>query len=297
MLIRLSVLMILMVMSTVAVAGETIRVMSYNILRGGVYEDQPLSRTVDVLKAANADLIGIQERGENLEALAEAIELNAHPLGASTGILSRYPIVEHSANGVVVETGSGIAIAIYNVHLAAYPYQPYDLRDGKITTEEETIEAARASRYITGVLQEMDNHLSAEMPVFLVGDFNEPSHLDWTAEAARQDIHPLTVAWPISTDVIAAGLQDGFRAIYPNPVTHPAYTWTPGYLPPNMNDDEVHDRIDRVYFAGKGVKALSAEVIGPDETLSTIIVEPYPSDHRAVLVEFAIESSTMNESR
>lgn len=273
-----------------AFPDETVRVLSYNILRGGVYEDQPLSRTIEVLKAANADLIGIQERGSSLEALAEAIGFHAHPLGGSTGILSRYPIAGHSANGVTVVTDRGTRIVIYNVHLAPYPYQPYDLRDGKIETEDETLESARASRSMTDVLGEMKNHLESGMPVFLVGDFNEPSHLDWTAEAVEKGMHPLVVAWPVSSDIIAAGMRDGYREIHPDPVTHPAFTWTPGYLPPTMTDDEVHDRIDRVYVSGEGVVPVAAEVLGPDEDLSTIIVQPYPSDHRAVLVEFEIDS-------
>lgn len=289
MLMRAVVLITLLLMGSFASADETIRVLTYNILRGGVYEDQPLSRTVAVLNAANADLIGIQERGANLDTLARAIGYHAHPLGTSTGILSRYPIVDSSPNGVMVRTDSGVSIAIYNVHLAPYPYQPYDLRDGKISTEAESIESARASRSIAGVLDEMKADLSSDMPVFLVGDFNEPSHLDWTAEAAEKGLHPLAVTWPVSTDIIQAGMQDGFREVYPDPVTHPAFTWTPGYLPPTVTDDEVHDRIDRVYVSGSGVKALTADVIGPDEELSTIIVEPYPSDHRAVVVEFAIE--------
>ena len=48
---------------------------------------------------------------------------------------------------------------------------------------------------------------------FLVGDFNEPSHLDWSAEAAAAGLHfGLAVPWPTSRTAEGAGLVDVYRA-------------------------------------------------------------------------------------
>lgn len=269
-----------------AQAQERVSVMTYNIWVGGTRGGQELSQTVEVIKAAGADIIGMQERNGNETAIAEMLGFHAQPLGGSTAILSRWPIVSHSPNGAVIETPDGGRLAIYNVHLAPYPYQPYDLRDEKIKTEAEAIDGAKAARSITAVLEEMSEHLASGMPVFLTGDFNEPSHLDWTDAAAKAGLFPIRVEWPLSKEIVSTGLKDGFRAVHPDPVEKPAVTWTPGYPPPEMEANEVHDRIDIVYFAGDTVKPLSAKVIGPDEDESDIVVTPYPSDHRAVVVEF-----------
>ena len=70
---------------------SSLRVMSYNIHRGGVVHlKQPLSQTVKVIQAAKADIVGIQEtrspRGDTLEDLAKLLgwnrrgELHCDPL-------------------------------------------------------------------------------------------------------------------------------------------------------------------------------------------------------------------------
>src|SRR5690606_38644608 len=118
--------------------------------------------------------------------------------------------------------------------------------------------------------------------VLVTGDFNEPSHLDWTPAAAKAGRCPLPVAWPTSRAMAAADLADAYRALHDDPVKRPGLTWTPR----KKDDDpkERHDRIDFVY-AGPGVKVISARIVGEDEPHADVAVTPYPSDHRAVVVE------------
>ena len=49
------------------------------------------------------------------------------------------------------------------------------------------------------------------LPVFLTGDFNEPSHLDWTTAAANAKLCPLPVTWPSSKAVVDAGFVDAYE--------------------------------------------------------------------------------------
>jgi len=49
-----------------------------------------------------------------------------------------------------------------------------------------------------------------------------------------------------------------------------------------------HDRIDFVYYKGKGVNVTDAKVIGENEENADIVVSPYPSDHRAVVATFTL---------
>lgn len=140
--------------------------------------------------------------------------------------------------------------------------------------------------------------------VILCGDFNEPSHLDWTQRAAEKGMDRLVknptatplrfkIAWKGSKLLEQLGLSDAYRVVFPDEVAKPGNTWTPPY--PNGTpgrrkwDDQVLIRIDRIYFGGDGVKALDAAVIGESAETSDIVYDGrWPSDHRAVVATFAI---------
>lgn len=275
---------------------DSLRVMSYNIWVGGASAG-PLSRTVGVIQTAQADIIGIQEQGGNGQAIANALGFNYQSLGDSTAILSRYPIVQTFDSGVKVKLSLDLDAYVFNVHLRAYPYQPYDIRGGSITTEAQAISAAQATRNVTGVLNTMAPALNSDDPVFFVGDFNEPSHLDWTADAAAAGMHfGMKVDWPTSRSVVNAGLTDAFRQLRPNEIGDPGFTWTPGEPAPTIDPNEVHDRIDMVYYAGDDVTPTLAQTLGynANDGSTDIAIQPYPSDHRAVVVEFQVPGCTLS---
>ena len=278
--------------SAAAQSVGSLRVMSYNILAGGFGSGRPLSWTVDVMEAAQADVIGIQEGGGLDPMIATALGFNIQRFVGGTTIFSRYPITQVIANlGVKLQLSATQEAYVFDVHLLAYPYQPYDFRDGIITTEAQAIAAAQATRgaATTTLLNNMSAALATGDPVFLTGDFNEPSHLDWTQEAADAGLHfGKKVAWPASTAVTNAGLTDSFRTLRPDELADRGETWTPGSLPPNVAANEVHDRIDFVYYAGANVSPVEALVLGYDtnDGNTDIGVQPYPSDHRSLVVEF-----------
>ena len=92
---------------------STLRVMSYNIHRGGVVHlKQPLSQTAKVIQAAKADIVGIQEtrspRGDTLEDLAKLLGWN-HDEGSC--IVTRYEIVEHFKGGKDYKGGIKVKLA------------------------------------------------------------------------------------------------------------------------------------------------------------------------------------------
>ena len=179
--------------------------------------------------------------------------------------------------------------------MSAYPYQPYDLRDGFLPKNEAAvIAAANAARgsEVTQYLNDMGGALASGWPVFLTGDFNEPSHLDWTAAAAAATprTFDLKVQYPASKRIVDAGMTESFRAVRPNEVTDSAYTWTPGYPWPVLDSNEVHDRIDIIYHRGPGVAALAAATIGPPDgnPNTNVAIAGYNADHRAVIVDFQL---------
>ena len=276
-----------------------LRVMSYNIYRGGTMHRQPLSQTVKVIHEAKADIIGLQEmrspKGDNTEKLADLLGWNHH-----AQIFTRYEIVENLDGGIKVKLPTGQEAYIFSLHLPSNPYQPYQLLSIQpkwhkhkdtpfVKTEAEAIEAAKKARggEISALLNQIRDLPDKETPVFVFGDFNEPSHLDWTEAAAKSGRHPLKVAYPNSLAMTKAGFTDSYRSIYPDEMKNPGFTWSPMY---KANDPKTHhDRIDFIYFKGNGVKVTDAKIIGENSENADIVVSPYPSDHRAVVATFTLK--------
>src|SRR5688572_32581764 len=97
-------LSVLLLCSPPVEAAEAIRVMSFNIWHGGDAGKQPLSQTLEVIRAAKADIVGLQETGgyekqkgsgrpDNGRKLAEMLGWSYLDQGERTGILSRFPII------------------------------------------------------------------------------------------------------------------------------------------------------------------------------------------------------------
>jgi exodeoxyribonuclease-3 len=285
-----------------ALFAENIVVMSYNIHRGGIiHKKQPLPQTAKGIQLAKADLVGIQEtrspRGDTLEDLAELLGWN-HDQGS--GIVTRYEILDSLHSGIKVKLDSGRPAYVFNVHLSSHPYQPYQLLEIRpkwrkhtnnitfIKTEAEAIEWAQKARgaEIAKVLRQVKSIPDQEAPVFVVGDFNEPSHLDWTEAAAKAGRHPIKVAYPTSAEMAKAGFSDSYRTIYPDEMKNPGITWSPAY---KVGDPRTHhDRIDFVYFKGKGLEVKEVKILGENEDNADLVVSPYPSDHRAVVGMFTL---------
>jgi exonuclease III len=288
----------------------SVTVMSYNIFRGGTMRDQPLFQTVKVIQEAKADIVGVQETrspgGVNAEKLAQLLGWNHHVSSRNQVIVTRYEIVERLDGGIKVKLPSGHHAYIFNLHLPSNPYQPYQLLGIKpkwhkhsdtpfIRTEAEAIAAAKEARggEISALLRQIDSLPDEDAPIFVVGDFNEPSHLDWTEKAAKSGRHPIQVAYPTSLEMAKAGFADAWRTVYPDEMKKPGYTWTPIM---KANDPKTHhDRIDFVYFRGKGVKLQKAKIVGENKTHADIVVSPYPSDHRAVVATFTLPNQPKSE--
>ena len=285
-----------------SIEATSIRVMTYNVCRGGTYQGQPLSQSVKMIQMAKADIVGLQEIGKNVPKLAKLLGWNH-----SGPFLTRYEIIEEikgisrrPSDGMKVRLPSGQEAYVFNNHLPHPPYQPYQLLGltsgyrvyPKINTEAEAIAGAKKTRarFITRLFNQIRALPDQEAPVFVVGDFNEPSHLDWTEAAAKAGRHPMKVEFPTSLMMAKAGFTDSYRTVHPDEMKKPGFTWTPL----KKADDPTihHDRIDYVYFKGKGLKVTDAKVIGENKENADIVVTPYPSDHRSVVATITFAKQT-----
>lgn len=298
-------------------AGRTLRVMSFNIWGGGLNEGRGVEDTLAALRAADADIVGLQEvsaegaecaaedcppAGETVtRTIAEALgyyyleQTKVSDANWNNAILSRYPITGETPLGL----GAAIDVEdarvyLFNVHLTDYPYQPYQLLGIEygaapfIDSAAQAIEHARAARKSgLDVLRRELETIDPAAVVFVTGDFNEPSHRDWTAAAAAAGYHPLAVEYPTVRWLEEQGFEDLMRVAFPDEVAHPAFTWTP--RPPEDDAAEHHDRIDYVFARGAGIVVQGVEIVGEKRPQAELVSTPWPSDHRAVVATVRLE--------
>jgi endonuclease/exonuclease/phosphatase family metal-dependent hydrolase len=271
--------------------------MSFNIEWGGTHVR--FDSIAEAIREARADIVGIQEAEGNLERLAA--ELGWYH-SRRNYVISRFPLVDPSAgegNFLFVEVAPGEVVAVASVHLPSSPSGADWLRGGRSPAEVAAMEREVRLPAIEPVLETLQPLHAAGVPVFLIGDFNAPSHADWTEAAIGKLPHrDLTFEWPVSRAVVESGFRDSFRTVHPDPVLDPGFTWwagRPQIEDYNPADPSRRSRIDYVWFAG-AVEVTESLVVGEaDADGVDIAVTPWPSDHRAVLSGFEVEPAPMPE--
>jgi len=269
-----------------------LRVMEFNVEYGG--EGVDFAGVPAAIEAAGADIVAIEEGYANMPRIARSVDWPYYD--PRTQVLSRYPLLTPAGNEpyTYVEVAPGRVVAVANVHLPSTSYGPFQARDGATPKQIVATEEHKRVPAVAPALEALEELAGQGVPVFLVGDFNAPSHLDWTQEAvgAREQVR-FPVAWPVSLVVEEAGLVDSYREANPDPVADPGLTWpanrpiVAGYNP--YRNDAPADRIDFVY-AGGPARVTDSLLVGEEGGIGVDVqVSPWPTDHRAVVSTFEVE--------
>lgn len=281
-----------------------VKIMSFNIWYGG--EQVSFDKIIEAIKKADADIVGLQEPDGNTLKIAA---LAGYPYAdVRRHIISRYPLfdsgvgerteqsnppysiagVDSNAVHAWVEVAPGKVIAVANTHLTSDPYGPDLVRDGK--TVEEVLQNETDTRLpeAQALADGLSGVAKSGVPVFLTGDFNSPSYLDWTEAVTK--VRPAVkfpVEWPVSKLMTDSGFTDSYRAAHPDPVKNPGLTWTAGYPNPYVRETETFDRIDFIWAANAQI--VGSEIVGEQGNPEVSIpVVPWPSDHRSVVSTFTV---------
>jgi len=247
-------------------------VLVYNVEYGGG------PATDRVIRELDADVVGVLESYERLPEIARR---TGYPYyNTSLQLLSKYPIHEPSGGDglyALLEVEPGYVVPFFNDHLDYVDWGPRALAGGDsvesvIATENE-VRTAALERPLAAIGRLVD----AGYPVFLTGDFNEPSSLDYGADTigTREGIDE-PVPWPVSEKLLDLGFRDSYREVHPDPVAVPGETHESG------------ERIDYVYAAGPSTTLDSRLVGEPGGEDVDIGFAPWTSDHRAVLSSFVV---------
>lgn len=296
--------------------SRVIRVMTFNTWGSGGNDGTGVEATLAAIRAARPDVVGLQEvRAESPECtatvcpafgpsaadrIAEALGFHVYeapedaPLNWANATISRYPIIDSSPAGAVMIDFEGASLALINVHFTDYPYQPYQAaeiayEDAPFLSSPDALrEAARSARgFQVSLLESALRFADDARLTIITGDFNEPSHRDWTVKAAEMGRHPYAVAYPSVMAMENLGFVDAWRAARPDEIAFPGFTWTP--VAALDDPQEHHDRIDYILVRGKDVRVSDAWVVGESPLHADIVVTPWPSDHRAVIAEIEID--------
>ena len=305
-----------------------LRLMTFNILQGGGnaknvgfgnewFGGSRIDEIASAIQCARADIVGIQEDcPTSSNVILDELGEGWYRAGK---LYSKFPAQllhsnkNRSLEVVDVELAGSRVVRIVNCHWWPNNYGPF-LAQEKLRADPqldlnhlaELVKEKGARRGGTrgyrATIEPLEKAIEEKRAIFLVGDFNEPSHLDWTEHYAKNGSDrwvenptgtPLRLAlqWPGSVLLKNIGMVDSFRQAHPNEVKKPGNTWTPSY--PDQTPgrrpygDQVLDRIDRIYHHGNDVKVVSAQVVGERADTSDIVIQGrWPSDHRAVVIEY-----------
>lgn len=267
---------------------NSITVMTFNIENGGTQIN--FNSVVHAIKKSGADVVGIQEAWGNADKLAQS--LHWRYINRRLHIISRLPLfsVNSHDNFVLIETSPGNVVAMTNVHLPDDPYGPDRINAGDRKENVLKIEKETRLAFIIPTLKTLFPLLQHGIPLFLTGDFNSPSHLDWTQENSQH-----VFSWPVTAYLQKLGFTDAYRSTHPDPLLNPGITW-PAQRPRalhsfdgfNPSAQDLPDRIDFI-FAHGNAKTTSSHVLGEKGNPNVdITVSPWPSDHRAVVATFNV---------
>jgi len=277
--------------------NHNLKIMSFNIAAETLCLNNNSQIIVQIVKSVNPDILGIQEINCHNETTNEYTNSNLYEQisktmkyfyklneNTHTAIFSKLPISDTSPKfkGIIVKRNNDL-IGVFNIHLTDEPYQPYQIAKIPygdypfVNSETEAIEYAKnaRSKTIQDLLAEIKftkekYNLST---IIILGDFNEPSHRDWTTQMANISIHPFKIEFPSVKYFEDNGFVDSFRHVYPNPLTNNGFTWPT----PNKYSvkETLEDRIDYILVKSKNMKIIDADIIGEKE------FKIWPSDHRA----------------
>lgn len=316
-------------------------VLQWNIWQEGTVVENGYDAIVNEIVRLKPDFVTFSEvRNYNhtrfcdriVQSLAERGETYYSFFSDDSGLLSRYAITDsttvsplkddHGSVYRMVSNIHGHEIAVYTCHLDYLSDAYYDVRgyDGSTWKERPIPESVREVLEINDASQRDDEirlfveaarkDIAAGRIVMIGGDFNEPSHLDWTRETKDLfDHNGFIVPWTVTLILDNNGFIDTYRSFYPSVLDYPGFTFPSDnpLIPVNKltwapKSDE-RDRIDYIfYYPYKGLKIKDAVLFGPEESICKAkrvkeqskdrFIKPldvWPTDHKGILITFGLD--------
>ncbi|MEE2896185.1 MAG: endonuclease/exonuclease/phosphatase family protein [Planctomycetota bacterium] len=293
-------------------SDDRLRVLVWNAWRGGNEVDRGPEKVLEVVRAVEPDLVLMQESydidGERPTLgrwIAGELGWSAHQ-SESPHLCIIAPQAFEATHfhdpwhgvGARIEDEVGRAFVAWSIWLDYRSYVTYALRDDPTMTDEALLaletDASGRFREVKALLGDVDevSSLDPGIPTLVGGDFNCPSHLDWTVDTTRMYRHRRNLDLPVSLAMYEAGFVDVFREVHPDPIQRPGITWSPMFREKADGTVQAFDRIDRLYLRNPSEGAWSLVPIaaktlpeGWEDDRIPVRERVFPSDHGAVVLE------------
>jgi len=319
---------------------KKIKILQLNIWQEGTSVPGGYDAIVDEIATLAPDLVTLSEvrnyGGTNFNSrLVNALRAKGKNYYSfysnGAGLLSAYPITDSAqvfgGKGEIYRLVTKIGneeIAVYTAHLDYLNYAVYLPRGYSGTTWKKLDKpvtdvsmiladnlASSRDEAIQSFIDEAKKDIKKNRLVFLGGDFNEASHLDWVASTKDKiDHNGLVIPWQNSLMLYKNGFKDSYRVKHPDPLKYPGFTFPAGNKDVAVKnlawapDADERERIDFIYYyPNKLLQLESSFVVGPsmsilknsrvEECSSDIFIKPvgiWPSDHKGVLSTFTLKN-------
>ena len=314
--IRVCLLLTLSFLGATSASADDLRVLVWNAWRGGNEVERGPEKVLEVIREAKPDLVLMQESYDIADDrptlgrwIADELGWTAHQ-GESPHlcVISARPFTATHFHdpwhglGVRIEDEKGRAFVAWSIWLDYRAYLTYALRDDPTITDEAllALETESSSRFTEAkALLEAVNGVSGfdpSVPTLVGGDFNCPSHLDWTVDTTRMYRHRRSLDLPVSLAMAEDGFRDVFRDVHPDPIQRPGITWSPMFREKGDGVVQAFDRIDRLYLRNPERGAwklvpLAATTLpqGWEDDRIPVRQRVFPSDHGAVVLDLRWE--------
>jgi endonuclease/exonuclease/phosphatase family metal-dependent hydrolase len=300
-----------------ASAQDRLRVLVWNVLHGANDVDQGPEKALAIIQRVEPDIVLLQEsydingdRPRLGEWLAGELGWNQHQ-AQSTHLCVLTPMELETTFfhdkwhgvGALLRDSQQREVLAWSIWIDYRAFIGYELRDNPdmsnetlLAAEDERSNRLQQATAIIAHIREA-GQLKAEVPLLVGGDWNCPSHMDWTKDTSRVYKHRRDLPLPVSMAMHNAGFMDTFRAIYSNPVQHPGITWSPMYRgadPSEPGTPQSFERIDRLYLKNPAdgssrwtLRPLAGHVLPltwEDDSIP-IKERTFPSDHGALVMD------------
>ena len=259
--------------------------MSFNVWLGGDVVD--FGGVVRAIRAADADVVGLQEAEGNTARIAKAL---GWPYWSDRlHVVSRYPLIDPpDARGayVLAQVKPGQVFALANEHLTSDPYGPYLVRDGKSLAQVLRNERVTRMPEVRALLRGVGPALRRRHPD---ADDRRLQHavaprLDaGTAGTPRGPTSRIPVAWPV-TPRVRRGRASRTPTASPIPTRSRTRASRGRSAIRSRDCAATRSSTGSTYVqASRGVQVLDSGIAGPSGTPDvTVPIDPCPSDHRGV---------------
>ncbi len=321
-------------------AEEELKVFQINVWQETTMVKDGFSNFVNEIVRLNPDVVllsevrnygGVQFVPRLIDSLkVKGLDYYGKTSATDCGVLTKYKMLQQECwtpeeydSGSVEKVKmdvNGHTVIVYSAHLdykdyACYLPRGYDQAWQKMDApivDAELISKINRDSWRDEATSYVISDAKKEKDAIIIygGDFNEPSHLDWDERTEKMyDHHGAVIRWDTSSMLEKEGYCDSYREKYPDPVTHPGFTypadnpavdmqlldWTPGI--------DSRDRIDFIYYKkSPEVHLQSIVIVGPSGTIRNSdrtskdsedrFLEPldvWPTDHKGLLAVFKIK--------